>query len=161
MLTCLYFGLMHFLCCLLCFAEHSEDKQLPVHPAAGNSSGVCHHPQLTPSGPGLLRHAHLLQPCWWVLASLPPQTASSRLSRDCLHRTLSVPALFSAAHGVVADMWVISHCVWLPLFLQSSPWAAQRSLPYRASALPGSRWAPCRHGNSINWARQLLILWCE
>lgn len=67
----LYFGLMHFLCCFLCFAEHPEDKQLPVHPAAGHSSSVCHHPQLTPTGPGLLRHAHLLQPCWWVWSCSP------------------------------------------------------------------------------------------
>lgn len=78
-----------------------------------------------------------------------------------LYYTLLVPALFSVAHSVVAEMWVSSHCVWLLLFLQSSPWAVQRSLPCRASALPGSHWAPCRHGNSINWARQLLILWCE
>lgn len=62
---------------------------------------------------------------------------------------------------IVAEMWVSSHCAWLHLFLQSSPWAVQRSLPYRASALLGSHWAPCRHGNSISWARQLLILWCE
>lgn len=57
---------------------------------------------------------------------------------------------------------VLSVCVCgCFLFSQSTPWAVQRSPPYRASALLGSHWAPCRHGNSINWARQLLILWCE
>ena len=107
-------GLMHFLCCFVCFAEHSEDKQLPVHPAAGHSSSVCHHPQLTPTGPGLLRHAHLLQPCWWVWPRSPLGPGENkRLSRDCLYYTLSVPALFSVAHhGVVAEMWAsFSPCV--------------------------------------------------
>lgn len=64
-------GLKHFLCCYLCFAEHPEDKQLPVHPATGHSSSVCYHPQFTPTGPGVLRHAHHLQPCWWVWPRSP------------------------------------------------------------------------------------------
>lgn len=59
-----------------------------------------------------------------------------------------------------AEMWALTACGRV-VFWQSSPWAAQRSPPCRASALPGSRWAPCRHGNSISLARQLLILWCE
>lgn len=49
-----------FMSCFLCLAEHPEDKQLPVHPAFGHPSSVCHHPKLTSTGPGLLRHAHLL-----------------------------------------------------------------------------------------------------
>lgn len=99
------------------FAEHSEDKQFPVHPAAGYSSRVCHHPQLTPTGPGLLRHDHLLQSCWWVWTRSPPsQTDNNLFGRDYLHNTLLVPALFSVAHSVVTEMRVSSQCAWLLFF---------------------------------------------
>lgn len=59
---CLRLSLFYY----FCFAEHPEDKQLPVRPAVGNPSSICYHPQFSPTGPGVLKHAHLLQPCWWV-----------------------------------------------------------------------------------------------
>lgn len=73
-----------------CFAECPEDKQLPVCPATGNPSRICYHPQFSPTGPGVLKHAHLLQPCWWVWS-----LKHSPLGRNCLHRALLVPDLFS------------------------------------------------------------------
>lgn len=147
----------------MCVAEHPEDKQLPVCPAAGHSCSVCHHPQLTPTGPGLLRHAHLLQYCGLVWTHSPPRLKTNSLSETVCTTLCWFLFCFSAAHCAVTEMWAgFSVCVCgCFLFLQSTPWAVQRSLPYRASALLGSHWAPCRHGNSINWARQLLILWCE
>lgn len=72
---------MFLFCCSMCFAEHPEDKQLPVHPAAGHPSSVCYHPQFTPPRPGILRHAHHLQPCWWVWPrSLPFKAKNSLLA---------------------------------------------------------------------------------
>lgn len=56
--------LWSFLYYHLCFAEYPEDKQLPVRPATGNPSSICYHPQFSPTGPGVFKHAHLLQPCW-------------------------------------------------------------------------------------------------
>lgn len=73
-----------------CFAECPEDKQLPVRPATGNPSSICYHPQFSPTGPGVLKHAHLLQPCWWVW-----RLKHSPLGRNCLHCALLVPDLFS------------------------------------------------------------------
>lgn len=67
-------GVFYFQCASLCVAEHPEDKQLPVHPASGHTGRVCHHSQLTPTGPDVLRHAHHLQPRWWV----PPRRDSFR-----------------------------------------------------------------------------------
>lgn len=138
--------LLSLLVCV-CFPAHPEDPQFPVQPASCNSCCVCYHPQPAPSGPDLLRHAHLLQPCWWVVSPLPASASSVGSARRIALR-------FSPAGGV--------KCKNPPGFVfQSSPWAARSSPPYRASALMGSRSAPCRHGSSINWARQLLILWCE
>lgn len=154
---------MFLFCCCMCFAEHPEDKQLPVHPAAGHPSSVCYHPQFTPPGSGILRHAHHLQPCWWVWPrSLPFKAKNSLLGHVtvCATRRCFLLSVFSVISIFGAEMWALTVCGRV-LFWQSSPWAARRSLPYRASALLGSHWVPCRHGNSISLARQLLILWCE
>lgn len=62
----------------VCSAEHPEDKQFPVQPAARYSCCVCYHPQLAPTGLGLLRHANLLQSCWWVWPYRHKQTPSAR-----------------------------------------------------------------------------------
>lgn len=104
---------------LLCPTEHPEDKQFPVHPAACHSCCVCYHPQLAPTGLGLLRHAHRLQSCWWVCTFCPhPYTESSPLSWDCLLFTFLVPAIFLLAHSYEGEMWVNSQfvSVWLLLF---------------------------------------------
>lgn len=75
-----------FRCSHLCFVEHPEDKQLPVRPATGNPSSICYHPQFSPTGPGLLKHAHLLQPCWWVWS--PNTVSSAGTVCSALHRFL-------------------------------------------------------------------------
>lgn len=53
--------------------------------------------------------------------TLPSDLKNNCVSCDCLYYMLLVPALLSVAHSVGAEMWVSSNCVWLLLFLQSTP----------------------------------------
>lgn len=108
---------MFLFCCSVYFAEHPEDKQLPVYPATGHPSSVCYHPQFTPPGPGILRHAHHLQPCWWVWPrSLPFKAKNSLLGRVTVCAARRCFLLSCSQWYRYRSRNVSSHSVW-PCFV--------------------------------------------